>query len=654
MYTLSESECRSLDIATRREWILTNGLGGFASGTASGINTRRYHGLLVAAIHPPADRMVVLAAMDAFVKSGEESYGVSSNQYPGTIFPEGFQYLRFFSANDQVVSRHDVKGMVVERRVRLLQGENTVEIEYVNVGEKAFELSLRPLVCHKPYHQNFREQAGYPQHQDFQTDKTSVDHNGINLTLSHVGARREPIQGWYFRFEHAREEERGLDPRDDLFCPCELSYRLLPGESATVIANVENSGARTSKAALTGANVSAPQSERSHSDVSETLVSDGAAELLKQAAKKFLVETDKRATIIAGYPWFTDWGRDTMIALPGICLHTGNIEIAKRILRDYATQTFQGLIPNRFAEAGETPDYNTVDGTLWYANAIYKTLQAEWDEEFAREMFEVLKQIYTWHKSGTLFGIRMDPADGLLTQGERGLQLTWMDAKIGDWVVTPRHGKPVEINGLWINMLRILEWLATELKHDAKEFSDAASRAELCFDLRFFHEHRGFYADTIDPLDVSLRPNQVIPMALPFGPAKGDKAKRALDVVTKELLTPKGLRTLGPNENGYCSRYEGPLPKMDSAYHQGTAWPWLLGSYATALVKVNDDKEGARQALGSAIEMLSEYGIGGIAEVYDANAPQRPNGCPWQAWSVGEILRAMIEIEKAPGTEPGA
>jgi predicted glycogen debranching enzyme len=260
-------------------------------------------------------------------------------------------------------------------------------------------------------------------------------------------------------------------------------------------------------------------------------------------------------------------------------------------------------------------------------------------------MLKVLQDIYTWHKSGTLYGIKVDPNDGLLTQGERGVQLTWMDAKVGDWVVTPRHGKPVEVNGLWINMLRILEWLCGKLKQDPTESKAAAEQAETSFEAKFFHEGRGHYVDTVDPLDVSLRPNQVIAMALPFGPAKGARAKKALKIVKQELLTPRGLRTLGPKEAGYRGRYEGPLPQMDAAYHQGTAWPWLLGQYATAVLSVNGDKKEAKAALDQATEMLKECGLGGIAEVYDGNEPQHPNGCPWQAWSVGELLRAMSELE---------
>lgn len=634
MFTLSEDQCRRLEIASRREWLLTNGIGGFASGTASGINTRRYHGLLVAATEPPTVRHVLLASVDAFVHTAAGPLGISCNQYPGAIFPEGYLYLRRFSAGDEVSSIYESTGFRIERRVRMHYGKNAVTLGYTNLGEHPLELTLNPLVSHKFYHSNFTEAPGYPRSLLFHQDCTIIEHQGISLFLVHETAHRTPVQGWYYRFEHAREYERGLDGRDDLFCPCELHYRLPPGQTVCLVASVD----RPEEPDALGR-----QAEEA-SDLTGRL---------QRAARHFIVETESRATLIAGYPWFTDWGRDTMIALPGMCLHTGRVDLARRILADYGKQTFKGLIPNRFVDEGETPDYNTVDATLWYANAIYKTLEMEWNADFAAEMLGVLRGIYEWHKAGTLYGIKVDSADGLLTQGERGVQLTWMDAKVSDWVVTPRHGKPVEINGLWINMLRVLEWLSVRCDQDPTDFGEAAEKAEQSFDKKFFHEGRGHYADTVDPLDVSLRPNQVIAMSLPFGPAKGDRAKRALAKVTQELYTPHGLRTLGPREVAYRGRFEGILQQLDSAYHQGTAWPWLLGPYATALCRVNEDPQAARDALSAAEEMLNAYGLGGIAEVYDGDAPQRPNGCPWQAWSIGEILRALVEdCKEQPQPQP--
>ena len=633
-YVLDELQCQNYEVANRREWLLANGIGGYSMGSASGINTRRYHGLLIAATTPPTGRMLLLSAIDAFVESGGNPLGISANQYPGTVYPEGFHYLREFSVDSTATWKYRAGGLTIERQITVHHGENAVTISYKNVGDTGCSLTLRPLVCHRDHHGNFHEDAHYPDRLDFRPDSTVIDHQGIPLTLDHKGATRTPVQGWYYRFEHVREVERGLDPRDDLFCPCELRYELQPGQTIYVVASTNG--------------CAAPQSLKKDAASPEFRLSA----MLKQAAEKFFIETKDRSTIIAGYPWFTDWGRDTMISLPGLCLATGRVKQARDILSAYSTQMFQGLIPNRFVEKGEHPDYNTVDATLWYANAIYKTLEAEWDQGFAVDMARVLESIYEWHKKGTLFGIRVDETDGLLTQGEDGVQLTWMDAKVGDWVITPRHGKPVEINALWINLLRVLAWLGENLlagkgaeimMRQPSHYAEEADLATSSFNLKFWHEGLGHFLDTVDPDDASLRPNQVIAMAVPFSPVSPDHARLALGVVARELLTPVGLRTLGPEEPGYKGKYVGSLPELDAAYHQGTAWPWLMGSYATALVKFQNDRQEAKRVLRNAKDMLLEYGLGGLAEVYDGDEPQSPGGCPWQAWSVAEFLRAWTE-----------
>ncbi len=633
-YVLDELQCQNPEVATRREWLLSNGIGGYAMGTGAGINTRRYHGLLISAITPPTGRMLLLSAIDAFIDVDGSPVAVSANQYPGAVYPDGGHYLKEFSVADSAVWRYKAGGAMIERRVTAHKGENAVTVSYVNTGDVRFKLTLRPLVCHRDHHSNFYEDARYPEHLEFDPESIQVTHGGVSLTLVHQGAARTPVQGWYYRFEHAREIERGLDPRDDLYCPCELSYDLQPGQRAVLVASTSG----TASPRIIDTTPGQPEYR--------------VSAMLRQAAESFFVETHDRSTIIAGYPWFTDWGRDTMISLPGLCLTTGRTKQAKAILAAYSTQMYQGLIPNRFVESGEKPDYNTVDATLWFVNAVYKTLESEWDTEFAVEMGPVLESIYDWHTNGTLFGIKVDPADGLLTQGVDGVQLTWMDAKIGDWVVTPRHGKPVEINALWINALRILEWLGNNLveaghssamSQSPGHYATDAEHATSSFNLKFWHEGLGHFMDTVDPDDATLRPNQVIAMALPFSPVTQESAVQALGVVAGELLTPVGLRTLGREEQGYRGRYKGPLPELDAAYHQGTAWPWLLGSYATAVVKFLGDRQEAKRILRNAKDMLGEYGLGGIAEVYDGDAPQSPGGCPWQAWSVAEFLRAWTE-----------
>lgn len=628
-YVLDEQQCRNPEVSTRREWLLTNGLGGYAMGTVSGINTRRYHGHLVAATTPPTGRMVLLAGIDAFIESGQNPLGLSANEYPGAVYPEGYHYVRRFSADHVVTWRYRASGHEVVKRLALHPGVNAVTVEYQNVGTTSVRLTLRPLVCHKDHHGDFFESSYYPEQLVFSSDDTTVSSGGVALHLSHAAAIRTPVQGWYYRFEHAREADRGLAHRGDLFCPCELAYTLEPGQKAVIVASTEPDVAPLEL----------------HEEEGPREFRVGA--MLRAAAERFIVQTGERASIIAGYPWFTDWGRDTMISLPGICLHTGQVELARRILRDYASQMRNGLIPNRFVEVGERPDYNTVDATLWFANAVYKTLQAEWDAEFAPGMLHALEEVFAWHVRGTDFGIGVDPEDGLLRQGGDGLQLTWMDAKVGDWVVTPRHGKPVEINGLWINALHVLAWLSEQLPdqaaHSPEHYREFAAKATHSFEKKFWHEVRGHYLDTADPADASLRPNQLIPMALPFPCVRADHAKRALEVVTRELLTPCGLRTLGPGEPSYVGQFKGPIAELDAAYHQGTVWPWLWGPYITAFVRYGGDRTEAKHLLRHARNLLEDCGLGGISEVYDGDEPQEPGGCPWQAWSVAEVLRAWVE-----------
>jgi predicted glycogen debranching enzyme len=622
--TISAHQCQSYDFASRKEWILTNGIGGYAMGTVSGANTRRYHGHLVAVIRPPTERMVLLANVEAYIQGDGNPIGISTNQYTGAIHPDGFQYLQGFSVGRTAVWHYRAGGMEIRKTLALYEGLNACLLSYENVGDRPLGLVLRPFVSHKPYHENFRQDEDYPHDLVYGSEQTVIEHGGVALALHHAGAQRVPSPGWYFRFEHLRDSERGLDPRDDLFCPCELRYELAPGQRVDLIGSSE-------------ADPIPPYREE------EEFASSQLIDQLKDATRHFVVRGNGRSTIIAGYPWFTDWGRDTMISIPGICLHTGREQVAREIIEAYAGQMRQGLIPNRFVEHGE-PEYNTVDATLWFANAMHATSERLNDPSFDAFCLRTLQEVYRWHMEGTFYGIRVDPRDGLLTQGADGVQLTWMDAKVGDWVVTPRHGKPVEVNALWVNFLRILENLARKLGEPYQEYAASAAQAETSFDAKFWVESLGHYLDTAEPDDASLRPNQVIAMSLPFGPAKGERAARALEVVRRELETPCGLRTLGPGEPGYHGRFRGSLAELDAAYHQGSVWPWLLGPYATAVALVLGDVPEAKRLLKHAKDLIMDYGIGGIAEIYDGDEPREAGGCPWQAWSIAEIVRAWCEL----------
>jgi predicted glycogen debranching enzyme len=626
-YVLDEQQCQNFDVSSRREWMLENGIGGYAMGTVSGVNTRRYHGHLIAATTPPTGRMNLLANLEMYVSEDGNPIGISSNQYTGAIYPEGYGYLQSFTLAESALWKFKVTNIEIEKEILMHHDLNAVTILFRNVGKSSFHLNIRPLIQHRDHHGNFHEIANYPQSLEFSADVTRAVQDSVLLEIFHPCADRSLVQGWYYRFEHLRESERGLDPRDDLFCPCELDYDMMPGQEIAIVAS-------------TGGEVQ-PIASKFPIEANRIF-----AEQIHDSASKFVINSARRTSIVAGYPWFTDWGRDTMISVPGILLRTGRTEAARHLLSDYAGQMFQGLIPNRFVEQGEKPEYNTVDATLWFVNAIYKCLRLDWEPSFAKQMGVVLLEIFHWHQVGTLFGIKVDQSDGLLTQGVDGVQLTWMDAKVGDWVVTPRHGKPVEINGLWINALRCMEWLLKRLDPEDPHIAQIvaiAEKAESSFDPKFWNEARGHYLDTADPDDASLRPNQLIPMALPFVCLNPAHALAALNVVSRELVTPMGIRTLGPNEPGYKGRYRGPLPELDAAYHQGTAWPWLLGSYASALVRYGNDRREAKRVLKNTRTMLTEYGLGGIAEVYDGDEPQQAGGCPWQAWSSAEIYRAWLE-----------
>jgi len=629
-YSLSELECRNYDLAWSREWILTNNLGGYAMGTVAGICSRRYHGLLIAAIDPPTERTLLWKSVELEVRTEGRTYALSTNEYPGVVHPTGYQHLAGFEASPQEVAwTYRLGKQILRKALRLSQVGNQAFLTLTNLGTMPMEVFLRPILVDRSHHADFHRNPEYPRDVRYGADQTIVigAHESV---IHHEGFVREPMDQWYFRFEHFRERERGLEDREDAFCACLLRAVVPVGESITCAIG-------TSETPPVG-----PMADSTDIPARKSVATIRLA--LTEAVGKNVITGSPRPTILAGYPWFTDWGRDTMISLPGALLVPGRFAEARSILRAFANQMRDGLIPNRFVESGEEPEYHTVDGTLWFVNAVYKTLLKEWDSDFATEMMGHFHQIYRHHQKGTRFGIRVDPQDGLLTQGEEGVQLTWMDAKIGDWVVTPRHGKPVEINGLWVNALRVMGWLAVRVDGFAPEvFESAADTATASFTRKFWHARSGYYLDTVDPDDASLRPNQVLAMALPFSPCQPDHAREALDRVGQELLTPRGLRTLSPSDPRYQGRFEGDMAQRDAAYHQGTVWPWLLGSYATALVKFTGDTAAARNALRPVKEMLKEYGLGGVAEVYDAEMPQRPGGCPWQVWSAAEILRAWVE-----------
>jgi predicted glycogen debranching enzyme len=605
--------CGDLAAALKHEWLETNGLGGFASSTVAGANTRRYHGLLVAATQPPAVRHLLLSKMEETLVVDGTRYELSTNMYSGAVHPEGYRYLTQFRLDPSPVFTFEAGGATIEKRVFMVQGENTVVVEY-RTTHAGCGLELRPLIAFRGYHDltqanrelnsAFDESDGLVSVQPYASlPRLWFGHNAKTIAKEGV---------WYFNFEYPIERERGLDFHEDLFCPFVLKFDINSGEPATVVV-----------------------STLAHHAKDELPKRYAAADPLVAAADQFIVQRGRFQSVIAGYPWFADWGRDTMIALPGLTLATGKFSVARDILLAFAGALDQGMLPNRFTDSA--PEYNTVDATLWFFEAIRQYLAYTNDAVFVRaQLYERLKDIIGWHVRGTRFGIQMDTADGLLAAGDPSTSLTWMDARVGDRPITPRHGKPVEIQALWYNALRFVGRLAQDFGDDAAQtlHEDLAGNTAQSFDRTFWNEHLGYYADVVDDgvQDLSLRPNQVLAFSLGYCAVPDDHAGRIVEAVEKHLLTPFGLRTLSPFDPRYVGRYEGSPEERDSAYHQGTVWPWLLGPFITAARK-------GPELLSPLREFLVARGTGQLPEIFDGDAPHEPRGCFAQAWSVAEVLR---------------
>jgi predicted glycogen debranching enzyme len=704
MIRLSEQVLKEWGMAGTKEWLETNGRGSFASSTVEGMNTRRYHGLLVAALPPPIGRAVLLAKCDETLILNGQRHELGCNQYPGTVHPRGFLYLQEFRLDPFPTFLYRAGGTTLEKRIVMLHGRDAVVLLYTAHGlPEGARLDLAPLLAYRGYHTltqenpflngqaafgqgwvRFEPYAGMPPlYLCCEVAPAMSQPRQVGQPAA-LRAEYQPTGYWYHQLEYLRELERGLDFREDLFNPGLLRFALREGETVAVIAaTAPMEGARWRE-------LVAAEAARRRS-VACTVAGYGeAATQLALASDQFLIRKDARPgaaasgaghSIIAGYPWFTDWGRDTMIALPGLTLSTGRTEVARSVLRTFAEAASRGMIPNRFPDTAEEPEYNTVDATLWMFVAAWRYLQATADLAFAREtLFPFFQDVIAWHRKGTRYGIHVTE-DGLLTAGEPGVQLTWMDAKVGDWVVTPRQGKAVEINALWYNALRIAAEVARRIADRgsqtmegagngkksrsrspaphldlAREWDELAESCRRSFRLRFWSCAHGYLADVVDGQDLeadfALRPNQLLAISLPYPLLEGEEARRILDAVTSNLLTPYGLRTLDPHDPRYTPRYAGNQWQRDAAYHQGTVWPWLMGPYLDALLRVKgyteEAKGEARELLQPLLDHLGDAGLGSLSEIFDGDPPHTPQGCIAQAWSVAEVLRLWLETAPAP------
>jgi predicted glycogen debranching enzyme len=657
---LARRDFAVLPAALEREWLVTNSLGGFACGSVAQVNTRRYHGLLVAALAPPVQRVVMVAKLETLVRYRGSTYELGSNEFAdGTVSPRGFELLSAFEDEGGLpVWVYACGDARLEQRIWMADGRNTTYLRFeLREASEPLQLELRPLCTYRDYHSHAHggwsleaaEEPGGCRVTAFAGAKP------YRLLTDRGDFRREP--DWYWSFRHRVEADRGLDAIEDLWRPGTFRASLEGGESLTLVATAEpefegpalafERESNRRRALLRAVAPAVPQWVRR----------------LTLAADQFIVQrsgsdrTPAGTTVIAGYPWFGDWGRDTMIALPGLAIATGRTRDAASILRTFAEHVSEGMLPNRFPDGGEAPEYNTVDATLWYFHAIAAYLASSGDRALLRDLYPVLRDIVDWHRRGTRYGIRVDPEDGLLFAGETGVQLTWMDAKVGDWVVTPRIGKPVEVNALWHYALtQLAEWArALQDPRAAADYAAAAGHAGASFAQRYWYSAGRYLYDVIDGpgelidgagrhVDPSLRPNQIFAVSLGSGLLGPERARAVVDVCARELLTPLGLRTLAPSDPRYAGRYAGDSWHRDAAYHQGTVWSWLLGPYALAHHQVYGNAGHALALLEGLAAHLDEACIGSISEIMDGDAPHAPRGCFAQAWSVAETLRAYHTV----------
>jgi len=643
--------CNNIEAANSREWLETNGIGGFASSTITGANTRRYHGLLTAATKPPVGRMVLLSKLEETIVVDGKAYDLSTNKYAGAIYPQGYKYLKEFRLDPFPVFVYEVDGIEITKTVFMVNGENTTVVQYEIKRQKSKgkrkNFSLYPLVAFRDYHHLERERDNINRDVCIEENLISIAPYADLPTLyfAHNGGTVENTGYWYRNFELDIERERGFDFREDLFNHFVLKFDLNSNDKINLVVSTEQCDAKNAD------DLREREIQRRQEVIKTANVKDLFSQELVLAADQFIVSRDEGKTIIAGYHWFSDWGRDTMIALPGLTLTTNRPEIAKSILLEFSKHVSCGMLPNRFPDVGEEPEYNTVDATLWYFEAVRAYLGHTNDYDFVREnLFEILDDIIAWHIRGTRYQIHVDE-DGLLYAGEDGVQLTWMDAKIGDWVVTPRIGKPVEIQALWHNALCVMEELSEKFNDNGrqKEYAAMAKRAKASFNQEFWNEETNSLYDVIDGenKDAAIRPNQIFAVSLYHSMLTKAKAKAVVDVVQRELLTPVGLRSLSPNDSNYRPVYKGSPLERDGSYHQGTAWGWLMGPFITAHRKTHSDTKKEHTNLETLLEgfkkHLSKGGVGQISEIFDADSPHTERGCIAQAWSVAELLRAAVE-----------
>jgi predicted glycogen debranching enzyme len=661
----------------RREWLVTNGLGGYASGTVAGVLTRRYHGMLVASLPAPLGRLVMLNHLLERVRlpgAGVIWLG-DQDEVAGPNAADRTENLAEFRLELGLpVWLYRVNGFAIEKRVTMPYGQNTVHVIYrVLEGNGTIRFNLRPSVHFRNFEAAVDESpvkaytiSASERHYELSAGpdlpvlRMMLEGTRAALTLDEKGRLEVP---------YVMEETRGYQWKGALWSPGYFRADAGAGEQVSFIASAEP---WETILALSPHDAAVAEMERRRRliAIADLPDDDSFGGELVLAADQFIVKPagrieeaararatgDEVRTVIAGYHWFTDWGRDTMISLEGLTLCTRRFREAGYILRTFARYVRDGLIPNVFPDGEREGLYHTADATLWFFHAVDRYIRITGDDATLRHLLPIFADILRHHLAGTRFGIRVDPSDGLFTQGAQGYQLTWMDAKVGDWVVTPRRGKAVELNALWYNALCLMDdWTKTHRDVDTDiDYRQHAERARGSFNRRFWYEKGGHLYDVVDTEkggdDPSCRPNQVLAISQPHPVLDRERWEPVMNVVRDRLLTPLGLRTLAPGEPDYKPRYYGDLRARDAAYHQGTVWPWLIGPFVDAWIKLyGRNTEGVRRLLDAFHESLSEACVGSISEVFDAEAPFLPRGCVAQAWSVAEVLRCWRSGERRPG-----
>jgi len=642
---------RDLDELLAIEWLRTNRIGAYASSTVAGCNTRRYHGLLVAATAPPVGRIVALSTVMERLEVPEGGFDLAMNEFPGSFTPHGIEHLAIFRDDVAPTFVYRAGGAELVKEITLAEAANSVAVRYTLRGRSA-TLRVCPFAAMRDFHHLRRVDPG--RQLAFRTVAGGVTVSarlrsgkvGKTMTILSREAAFEPDPQWWYQFNYRQEALRGQDNLEDLFTPGAFVFRMEDGGSCQLTASV---GAPVPLGFSTTVD-----RRRQRLSLLAAVVGDDADEPTRRlavASDAFLVRRSfpnapDSATLLAGYPWFADWGRDTFVALPGLLLETGRFAEAEDVFRTFAGALSDGMIPNRFDDYSASAHYNSIDASLWFILAAERYLSAGGDPAFWRDvLLPAASAILTAYQEGTRFDIRAD-ADGLLTGGSRETQLTWMDAKLDAEAITPRHGKAVEVNALWYCAHRAVAERCRGLDDALADRCDhAAGLIAPAFRAAFWNGARGSLYDCVTDgvPDPCIRPNQIFAVSLPYAVLEGEQAASVVGVVERELLTPFGLRTLSPRDPRYRRRYGGSWESRDRAYHQGTVWPWLIGPFVEAYLKVHEAKPFAVARAGEMLsafdDQLGRRGLGFLSEIHDGDRPHAPRGCIAQAWSVGEVLR---------------